>query len=337
MSLDTLVNRGISFINNPTTHTETKTVIVVGAARGGTSIVAGALYHLGVYLGRNCHPPVYEDMRLSLSFEKNGKDTFEQVIEDYNRQHTIWGWKRPSTLHDLPRVMSAVRNPYLVIVFRDLFSIANRNKLSMKLGIKDGLQRALDDYTKIIGYIQQCTLPMMLVSSEKIIHHKEHLIEGLCDFLALQPETAKRRKALDFISPDPPDYINATRITRAKGAINMDMLRTGTIWGWARASYHTNPVYVEILVDQKIIATICANIYREDVKRLGIHPTGMCGYRLDLKNFNVRPQSIITVRVKDDVVPLNKEPISFQEFDEWMSMDEWLKEKQQLNKDTHHK
>lgn len=333
MSLDTLINRGIALINIPDTSPDTKTVIVVGAARGGTSIIAGTLHHLGIFLGRNCHPPVYEDMRLSIAFEGGSKETFEEVISDYNHQYQIWAWKRPSVIHELPRVMAAVRNPYVIFVFRDLFSIANRNSISMKMGIKDGLQRALDDYIKIIGFIQNCHFPTMFVSSEKAIRHKTSLVEELCSFLDFNPAQEYRHKALDFISPDPEHYLDATRITRTKGGINIDFLRTGILRGWARAAYHTNPVQVEVLVDKNLIATVPANVYRQQFKRPGIHPTGVCGYELDLKPYNVQPFNHITIRVKDDVVALNKEPISFPNLKRWMTIDEWWADKRlQQNK-----
>ncbi len=323
MNLDLLVNKGIAFLNVPKHDPEEKTVIVVGVARGGTSIIAGVLHHLDVFMGHRSNPPVFEDMRLSLAFESKTKESFEQVIEDYNRQHHTWAWKRPSSLHDLPRVASAVRNPFFIFVFRDLFSIANRNAISMKLGIEDGLQRALDDYGEIIQFIIENQAPAMLVSSEKIFRHKEALLNDLCKFIGLQPDSKQYKRAIAFISPDPKEYLDATRITRSRGTVNRNLLQTGLLRGWARAVHHTNPVQVEVRVNNELITTITADIYRENLEQPGIHPTGICGYEVDLNSMDVKPEDSISIRVKDDVTDLHKKPISFKNLERWMTMPEW--------------
>ena len=323
MSLDLLVNRGIATINLPARHPDQKTIVVVGVARGGTSIVAGALHHLGMYMGSKYHAPVFEDMRLSLAFEGKSKESFKQVIEDYNQHHPVWGWKRPSSLHDLPRVASAVRNPFFIFVFRDLFSIANRNAISMKMKIEIDLRRALDEYGKIIRFIENNRAPAMLVSSDKATRNREDLLEGLCLFTGLQPNPKQYEMASAFISPEPTAYLDATRITKSRGDVNIDLLQTGLLRGWARAVHHSNPVQVEIRTKNGLIATVTADIYREHLDRPDIHPTGICGFEIDLKTLGVKPDAEIMVRVKDDVVDLHKEPISFKQRKRWMTKREW--------------
>ncbi|MCX2803345.1 hypothetical protein OQJ68_16315 [Microbulbifer thermotolerans] len=290
--------------------------------------MAGALAALGVPMGERCDPPVYEDLRLSLAFEGQSEESFEGVITAYNSAYDVWGWKRPSTLFRLEYLEQLLRNPHFIFVFRDLLSIANRNAISMKQDLRLGLCKALENYEKIIQFLQKTQSPSMLVSSEKVLRHKHQLVEQLIKFIGLEPSEKEYKTALEFISPDPVDYLDKTRITKARGAVNLDLLRTGVLRGWARAAYHSRPVMVQVEVNGEVIAEIEASIYREHLKKAGVHPTGECGYELDLKNFNVTPFDTINVRVVDDVSPLNANPIQYPGLKRWMTPEEWRSAKQ---------
>ena len=115
MSLESLKNKGVVLVS-PSLSEKEKNIIVIGVARGGTSIIAGSLKHLGLFMGNACDP-VFEDTRLSLAFEKQAKEKFESVIVDYNNKHDVWAWKRPSSLNDLPSIAKKLRNPHFVFVF----------------------------------------------------------------------------------------------------------------------------------------------------------------------------------------------------------------------------
>lgn len=112
-----------------------KTFVVIGVARSGTSIFAGALYHLEVFMG-NAQAPVYEDLRLSLAYEKQSKEKFEAVVADYNAEHDVWAWQRPSALNSLPKITKKLCNPHFIFVFRDCLSVANPNVISTNCSIQ---------------------------------------------------------------------------------------------------------------------------------------------------------------------------------------------------------
>ncbi|MCX2831890.1 sulfotransferase [Microbulbifer thermotolerans] len=326
MNCNDLVNKGVTTLSPPQLDTP-RTIIVIGVARGGTSIVAGALSALGLPMGERCHPPVYEDLRLSLAFEGQSEEAFEDVVGAYNEAYRVWGWKRPSTLNHLDEIAQSLRNPHFIFVFRDLFSIANRNAISMKQDMKVGLSKALEDYGKIVQFLQHTQAPSMLVSSDKVVRYKQDFLQQLCQFCGLEPSEKAYRAALDFVSPEPVDYLDKTRITKARGAVNLDMLRTGVLRGWARAVHHTRPVMVQVEVNGQMIAEVEASIYREHLKRSNVHPTGECGYEVDLKGLNVSPADVINVRVAEDVNSLHSKPIQFPDLERWMTLAEWRAEK----------
>lgn len=271
-------------------------------------------------MGDKCYAPVYEDLRLSLAFEGRSKEQFTNVLSEYNSAHKVWGWKRPSILSKAKLIESKLRNPHYIFVFRDLFSVANRNSISMKADVKDALIEAHNSYTMLLEFLKGTDCPVMLVSSDKVTRFKEEFIEQLIIFSGINPSDQQRRKAVQFISPDPQDYLDKTRITKSRGGVNIDLLKTGLLRGWARGVHHLNPVTIEVEVNGKIIAYTKANIYREHLRKPNIHPTGRCGYELDLKPFGVTPCDILNVRVQDDINPLNPKPIQFNNLECWISM-----------------
>ncbi|MDP5209206.1 hypothetical protein [Microbulbifer sp. 2205BS26-8] len=329
MNPDFLINKGISILTPPAEGVH-RTIVVVGVARGGTSIVAGTLHALGLPMGDKCYAPVYEDLRLSLAFEGRSEEQFSNVVAEYNVSHASWGWKRPSMLSDLEEIESELRNPHFIFVFRDLFSVANRNSISMKLDIKRGLRNVLDDYILLIDFLQSTKCPAMAISSDKVVRFKKEFVKQLVRFSGLSPTAHQLEKALCFISHDPQDYLDKTRITKSRGKVNIDLLKTGLLRGWARGVHHLNPVTVEVVVNGEVVASTEANIYREDLHKPSVHPTGKCGYEIDLKPLGVAPLDVINIRVRDDVNPLNAQPIQFCNLDRWMTVKEWH-EKNQTN------
>lgn len=320
MSLETLINKGIVVVQ-PQTEQPQKTIIVVGVARGGTSIVAGALYHLGVPMER-ATSPVFEDMRLSAAFEKNSKEKFESVIKAYNEKHDTWAWKRPSTLHQLSRITRKVRNPHFIFVFRDMLSVANRNTISMNKGIQWGLQNAIDDYKKIIKFASKTKHPAVLISSEKVVKNKEEFVHALSEFCAITPSDNQLVAAQDFLTPNPTAYLQATRLGLAKGDVDLKILQTGMLTGWACYALNNGEAKVEVIVNGKPIAELVADQFNENYKKPGVHPTGHCQFEFNLKEAGVTPQDAIEVKVLNDVVNLHVDPLDLTHISDWLKQEE---------------
>ena len=74
MSEDNLINDGISVIGEAI-NAKSARIVVVGTARGGTSMVAGALAKLGLFMGEKAVAPTFEDILLSTNFEQNNLET----------------------------------------------------------------------------------------------------------------------------------------------------------------------------------------------------------------------------------------------------------------------
>lgn len=304
MGIEKLENKGFAFLNADKINAEKRQIIVIGTARGGTSLVAGSLHHLGIYTGDKSHPPVFEDVLLSEAFENDDLALAKNIAERYTNEHDVWAWKRPAALNYLDKIELAIPNPFFIFIFKDIFAIANRNNISMQSNIGKGLHNALADYIKIVEFVSNTTRPIMLVSAEKALQNKESFVDALIEINKdIRDYSGNRKKAIEFITPNPSSYLDVTRTSKSIGSV--DILNRKSVGGWAKSVHHNKPVKVEIYADGKLLKVIEANNFRQDLMDKGIHPDGMCGFYCDF-SISELPKEIfsINIKVENDIINL---------------------------------
>jgi len=302
--IELLNNTGIQFIGNQEKlKNDKKTFIVVGVARGGTSLIAGTLNHLGIFGGDASSAPVFEDMKLAMAFEKNHIVKAGNIIKEYNEKHTTWYFKRPASINYNDKLDKMCRNPIYLFIFKDIFSVSNRNSISMKLNIIRGLKKAHDDYSKIIEFISQNNLTGFLFSYEKIMLNKNSFVDTLIEIIGIKNIREEQKiSALNFIEPNPKAYLDASRITKSKGQIGG--VEETKVSGWGKYAYSHEPAEVELYINDKLIATTIAKDFRQHLIDDKIHPTGHCGYHFDLRHAPLKDGDKVAVKVKDDIIYL---------------------------------
>ena len=304
MSIELLNNNGIQYIGeNKALLAKERTLIVVGVARGGTSLIAGTLDHLGVFTGDKSRQPVFEDVHLSLPLEKNDFSTAQSIIDQYNIKE-VWAFKRPSAINYLEQLDKLCRNPIYLIVFKDIFSVSNRNSISMKTDVVSGLKKAHEDYAKILKFIGNNNPNAFLLSYEKIIGNKEFFVETMIDLIGkeqISPE--QKESALAFIEPNPKNYLDASRITKSIGRVGS--VEKTRIIGWGKYLHSNKPATVELYINDQLIATKVAQDFRQNAFDKKIHPTGNCGYLFSLQDSPLKNGDKVSVKLTDDVVFLN--------------------------------
>ena len=307
-SINQLKNLGIEYVGDvKALKSSNKTFIIVGVARSGTSMIAGSLDKLGVFMGDLARDPVYEDVKLAKAIEENNWDYAESIIETYDRQYDIWGYKRPSAINNLSEIKRRVNNPIFLIVFRDILSIANRNKISMGMDLTSSVISAYREYNKIINFISNNSFNGFLFSYEKIMQDKESFIDCIIDAIGkekLNPDS--RIRALEFIQINSENYLNATRVNRGIGFV--DKVSTTEIRGWAKYINDERTATVELYNNGVKISSTRADKMRPDVKRKNIHSTGECGFRFDLTELEISPSDELNLKLSEEVMFLRKEP-----------------------------
>lgn len=300
---ESLTNKGISIIGEPT-DSRSKAIVVVGTARGGTSMVAGSMAKLGIFMGDRAAPPVFEDVRLSTCFESKDEEAAATIVQEYSEKHGLWGWKRPSSIDYLPTVHNVLNAPRYIFIYKDIMSIAQRNAISMLSYLMPGMDRALKQYGQTIDFLRAQPVRAMLVSYEKAMADSAHFVAELAQFCEIQATSQQLRQATNFITPNPEQYLDASRITKAQGRLGG--VANGRVYGWARFVHSKKPASVNLYLNDQPIATVIANRPRPDLLEKFNQP---CAFSMNLpEGVNVKTGDVLRARVENEIRDLENSP-----------------------------
>lgn len=206
-SIEDLVNRGVLSIRVPKSHPHQRTLIVLGAPRGGTTMAAGCLHHLGVPMGDSAGPVVFEDQVIGKSLDRGDLRGFRLAIANMNASYPVWGWKRPSAFRHLDLVAAEFREPYFIAIFRDPVAVALREHISMRFDPTPALEVTLETYSTIARFLSETNRPVLAVSYEKALRYPLHFVEALVGFVG-PVSNESIDAALAFIDPEPEFYLS---------------------------------------------------------------------------------------------------------------------------------
>src|SRR5437588_9464001 len=94
------------------------TVIILGMPRGGTTVVAGVAQRCGLFIGSKL-PINLEDP----DFSHVPIQTMRESIAKRNETFDAWGWKYPAAARYVDKLIPDLRNPRLIVVWRDLVAV----------------------------------------------------------------------------------------------------------------------------------------------------------------------------------------------------------------------
>ena len=310
--MEVLVNKGIEFIDSTTSREDSpgagRNIVIVGPARGGTSLVAGALHHLGVFMGQKAHAPVFEDVELAGAIECGDRDVARRIIRANDERHAIWAFKRPWLTDRLEVAESLFSRPKYIFVYRDLLSIAKRNAISMGGEVLPSMRQALHQYARTLEFIARSRPSGMLVSYEKALRYPNDFISSLVTFCGLSPSEQQVRAAVTFIEPEPGAYLDASRLNKAQGRVGG--IRDGQVIGWARYVHKQTSAEVHIFVNDELVGTSIADRSRKDLEDRFKEP---CAFAFPLpEGFRMNPGDVLRARVADDVFDLKNSPLVYK-------------------------
>jgi hypothetical protein len=219
-----------TFVANPPTADRQKTVVVLGAFRGGTSLVARILKNLGVFMGDEFAPSdrEYETIEdaefqqllhrrdLLARAEIDAGDftageiaSLRALINRRDADHDLWGWKYPGSvvwyLH--AGIERYLRNPHFVTVFRDPLAVFQHELDKDRMEPADARKRGGRSfewvglqYRRLIEHVAQSDAPHLLVSYERATtggeSAKAALVDALTEFLLPAADGARRTNGL---------------------------------------------------------------------------------------------------------------------------------------------
>ncbi len=205
MQLNVKVTSSACMTVFPYRRETSKTVCVLGVPRGGTSMIAGIVRKLGVFMGDDIDGSTNEDMRLLahrgrrelftnpalITERQEFMSTATKTVLERNDKFPVWGWKDPLSPYYLPDLMSGLRNPVFIMVARDLAAIAQREKIEENVAKPQRLlaymANAIDGYSRCIDLVNGRSRPTILISYERALRSPREVGFAIQEFLAVEP------------------------------------------------------------------------------------------------------------------------------------------------------
>jgi hypothetical protein len=164
---------------NPAPAQTIATIIVSGVGRSGTSMAASALHDLGLYIGSDWLPGLYEDQPMRRALYHFFHDERAGCIARYNALNPKWGFKFPSLhRHMHPPELGQFRAPRLIVMCRDAVAVSNR------AGVDPS--KILIEQAAMMAFAQAVTFPVLLASYEKAMDSPEAFKAALASFVGIK-------------------------------------------------------------------------------------------------------------------------------------------------------
>ncbi|HVX35835.1 MAG TPA: hypothetical protein VHC71_06425 [Hyphomicrobium sp.] len=204
--LATPVKRCSYVLKPPQKNERQKTVMVLGVERGGTSMAAGILRGLGVNMGNRVGFN-HEDPQ----FLTDDPPVLQKRIQTRNKEADVWGFKIPKHVQLMDFFEKNLRNPYYVIVFRNLLAIADSWQQRGAGSVVDSIDRTIRYYNLIVDHCKKTNRPVLMLNYERVVsgeEGKEEAVLALGDFLGVNVDAATLDRAVGMITGDGKGYVN---------------------------------------------------------------------------------------------------------------------------------
>ena len=295
-----LINKG--FILDQRSEEKGRTFIVTGLYRSGTSLVASVLQRAGLFIGSDINDIVYQDEEFFRVLAAGRIEALPAIIGARNADHRTWGFKYPMLWQALTasqlRLFDA---PRLIITFRDPVSVAIRTSLSEYQEPMRALRDAVAELSALMAFVSELKCPYLLLSYEKTLTAPRDFIEVLMRFCDIPCDDELRDRLLGMIELNRPNYLASAR-RRFDGLV--EGVHSGHLYGWCQLTRSTEPVVLDVLVDDRVALSVIAGAFRQDLLDAGIGG-GSHGYFVPLEALRARPDSLIRVKVSHHEIELD--------------------------------
>ena len=225
-------------MNSPASSSpQPRTVVVLGLARSGTSVVTGILKVLGVDMGPspqgNSNPRGSNEDRDFARLHKeifdlagNGKDYWfppsreeiravapqveqavRELIEKKNAGAALWGWKHTRTLLTYEMFLPHLINPHFVLVFRNfvgtaLSSVEHTMRRPRPVAFAEALRLVHFYHGEMLHFLESHPeMPAHFVGYEDVLLDPLKEARRLAGFLGIELTADAARQVVDLVIP----------------------------------------------------------------------------------------------------------------------------------------
>jgi hypothetical protein len=160
-------------------------------------MVAGVVRELGIPLGKNLGIN-HEDP----AFMSIDRQNIRAVISKRNAEYDVWGWKMPHTSEYITEIQGDLRNPFIIVVFRNLIAMAESQMKRSEVTFPGAYKFSFNRLKQVGSIIPDITGPLLAVNYDGAITRPPQFVNEICEFLFLQPDAARRANAEAMINPD---------------------------------------------------------------------------------------------------------------------------------------
>ena len=312
--------------DGPLQTSSAPTIIVSGAARSGTSMVAAALDAAGLWLGDRLDGACFEDVDLACVAERplawhrrlermlTAPKHWRSALRGFDldglgaevaRRDTIqerWGFKRPNVLQRLGRDgLALFREPRVILCLRDPVALAQRSVIADGVTLDEALRNARRQVDAAMAIAQTIDCPTLLVSFEKAKAHRDGFLSELFSFCDLDVEPSCY-SSIHAKGESAGEKYN--RIASAPTVGFLDKPLGWSLSGWCAAPGSRDPSEVDVFADGVKLVTAFANRYRPDLLITGCR-SAYRGFQIDLRELGLRGSEIIDVVLSGSGVALH--------------------------------
>ncbi len=184
-----------------------RTAVVLGIARGGTSMVSGVLRGLGVYMGDDLGFN-HEDSKVQRIVNKQAFQRFARLAKRRDKAHSIWGFKFPEASLIMDRFHPDLRRPHYLFVLRH--PLARGNSVVARTGgtLSAAVIEALETYQAIFSFLDSVDAPVLLVNYEQATANPAEFVAAVADFLGIEASQEQLARAAEMIVGEGGGYVN---------------------------------------------------------------------------------------------------------------------------------
>jgi len=282
------------------------TFIVAGVARGGTSLLAGLLYHLGVHMGDQITRPNYESPVVKKIFKENNTAAILAFIKE-SEKYPYRGFKYPFLSNTFIRYARNFNNPCILYIKKNVNEVAKRRSQIIGEPFLISCLLTWLAYLKLDLICLYTRLPVLIIHYSEIIVQPELWLTEFCTRLNLI--NLDGQEAINFINRGNSEYrhwVNRSVFGNFYGGI--DVVTANDIHGWVRHKHDNTPVAIEVYLKGTLIASGTARLYRDDVVKMFPEHNGYCGFRLFFtRSLTADEQKIISVSIGNQLLHPNIE------------------------------
>lgn len=187
--------------------TRQRTIVVMGVARGGTSMVSACLSTAGLFMGEKLSRDSHEDTEF---VKAQSIAEIRTIVEKRNEGHDVWGWKHPASTSYIGQLRQSLRNPRYIFIYRNEFDVARSYERRGNLPMDQALREANDRYRTLSEVLLETNDPSMLISYENAVKYPDLFIGEMLEFCGLSAGEDVVSHCLQVITPG--EYVRRLKI-----------------------------------------------------------------------------------------------------------------------------